>query len=197
MCSCTPRWRSPVHTSGRERPISACQSSGGRSSSATTMPTWLTGLLVRVWIARSAAKGPRNTHPSPVDAAPTASSRDSVAPATGRSLRPDAVVLEGHRAGRVGGRGRDRPVRRAQSTAAERPHTGGAPRAAAPPPRGGRPGALAAGRGKGGRAEELDVLRALRRGAEPVEIRWAVRLLGRGDRVARVEVEGEQRRSLD
>ena len=45
-CSWTPRWRSPVHTSGSDRPSSACHSSGGRSSIATTMPTWLTGLLV-------------------------------------------------------------------------------------------------------------------------------------------------------
>ena len=40
------------------RPSSACHSSGGRSSSATTMPTWLTGLLVTVRIATSASDRP-------------------------------------------------------------------------------------------------------------------------------------------
>src|SRR4051812_8157178 len=74
-CSCTPRWRSPVHTSGSERPSSAWNISGCRSSSATTIPTWLTGLLVIVWIARSASERPRNSQMSPVRAVAIASSR--------------------------------------------------------------------------------------------------------------------------
>ena len=75
LCSCTPRWRSPVQASGSERPSSACQSSGGMSSSATAMPTWLIGLLVTVWIARSASERPRNSQMSPVAAVAMASSK--------------------------------------------------------------------------------------------------------------------------
>lgn len=36
------------------------------------MPTWLTGLFVTAWIARSAALRPRNTHTSPVRVISTA-----------------------------------------------------------------------------------------------------------------------------
>ena len=39
------------------------------------MPTWLTGALVTVWIARSASERPRNSHRSPVDDVATASSK--------------------------------------------------------------------------------------------------------------------------
>ena len=49
-----PAMPGPDHTSGSERPSSACHISGGRSSMTTDMPTWLTGLLVATWIARSA-----------------------------------------------------------------------------------------------------------------------------------------------
>ena len=41
---------------------------------ATTMPTWLTGELVNVRIALSAAEWPRNSQTSPVWASSTASS---------------------------------------------------------------------------------------------------------------------------
>ena len=41
------------------------------------MPTWLTGLLVIVWIARSATEPPRNSQMSPVAVVAMASSRDS------------------------------------------------------------------------------------------------------------------------
>ena len=42
---------------------------------ATAMPTWLTGLLVNVRMARSATDLPRNSQMSPVAAVATASSR--------------------------------------------------------------------------------------------------------------------------
>ena len=51
----------PAHTSGMVRPSSACQSSGGRSSRATTIPTWFTGLFVNARIARSAVELPGTT----------------------------------------------------------------------------------------------------------------------------------------
>ena len=41
----------------------------------TAIPTWLTGALVRVWIARSAAVRPRKSHRSPVRVRSTAASR--------------------------------------------------------------------------------------------------------------------------
>ena len=40
------------------------------------MPTWLTGALVTVRMAKSATDAPRNSHTSPVEATATASSRD-------------------------------------------------------------------------------------------------------------------------
>ena len=46
---------------------------------ATTMPTWLTGLLVAARIAKSAADLPRNSQRSPVEAIATASSSVRVA----------------------------------------------------------------------------------------------------------------------
>ena len=88
-CSWTPRWWVPVQASGSERPSSACQSSGGMSSSTTAMPTWLTGALVSARIARSAIEAPRKTHTSPVRVSSTALS--SASSATGdrlRSVRP-------------------------------------------------------------------------------------------------------------
>ncbi len=48
------------------------------------MPTWLTGALVSVWIARSAAVRPRNSHRSPVRVTRAAASTD-MGPA-GRSV---------------------------------------------------------------------------------------------------------------
>ncbi len=42
---------------------------------ATTMPTWFTGALVNVRMARSASDVPRKSQMSPVAAASTASSR--------------------------------------------------------------------------------------------------------------------------
>ncbi|QXG76629.1 CxxxxCH/CxxCH domain-containing protein [Modestobacter sp. L9-4] len=75
-CSWTPRWCRPDHTSTRECPSSACHSSGGRSSSTTAMPTWLTGALVTVWMARSASDPPRNTQTSPVRVSSTAWASD-------------------------------------------------------------------------------------------------------------------------
>ena len=47
------------------------------------MPTWLTGLLVTAWIARSASERPRNSQMSPVAAVATASSSEI----TARNLR--------------------------------------------------------------------------------------------------------------
>ena len=44
------------------------------------MPTWLTGLLVVTWIARSAALLPRNSHRSPVRVSSTAPASDSRGP---------------------------------------------------------------------------------------------------------------------
>ena len=43
------------------------------------MPTWLTGLLVTVRIARSASERPRKSQMSPVAAVPTASSSEITA----------------------------------------------------------------------------------------------------------------------
>jgi hypothetical protein len=63
---------SPDHTSGNDRPSSACHISGGRSSITTAIPTWLTGLFVVSWIARSAGLAPRNSHTSPVRVSSTA-----------------------------------------------------------------------------------------------------------------------------
>ena len=135
-CSWTPRWRSPVHTSASERPSSACHSSGGRSSIATTMPTWLTGLFVTVWIARSAsdgrgtARGRRSPRWRRRRRAQLAEPRTSVTYAT------DARPLE---AGRPGGhrrRRRHRRCRRAQAPGSARLRPRRAARAAARPARG-------------------------------------------------------------
>ena len=49
------------------------------------MPTWLTGALVTVWIARSASERPRNSHRSPVADVAIASSK--ARPGTLRNLR--------------------------------------------------------------------------------------------------------------
>ena len=110
-CSCTPRWRSPVQTSGSERPSSACHSSGGRSSIATTMPTWLTGLFVTARIARSASERPRNSQMSPVAAVATASSSGQRPRGRSRrvTVRVDARPLEARRP-RRGRRRRRRPA---------------------------------------------------------------------------------------
>ncbi len=48
------------------------------------MPTWLTGLLVAVRMARSASERPRKSQTSPVEAPATASSKES---GTGLNLR--------------------------------------------------------------------------------------------------------------
>src|SRR4051794_21750870 len=137
-CSWTPRWRSPVQTSGSERPSSACHSSGGRSSRATTMPTWLTGLLVTVRMATSAAERPRNSQMSPVAAVATASSSGRVASSTVRKLRPGAPALEAHRRRGPRGGGRHRRRRRPPAPRAARLRPGGAAGAAAPALGGGR-----------------------------------------------------------
>src|SRR5918992_2277067 len=89
---------------------------------ATTMPTWLTGLLVTVWIARSAIERPRNSQMSPVEAVATASSRLS----TARNLRADEGPLEARRAGRSRRRGRDGRDRRAPAAGARGVRPGGA-----------------------------------------------------------------------
>ena len=52
------------------------------------MPTWLTGALVTVRMAKSATEAPRNSHTSPVAATATASSRVISARVTGGNLRP-------------------------------------------------------------------------------------------------------------
>ena len=57
------------------------------SSSATAMPTWLIGLFVTAWIARSAIDLPRNSQMSPVAAVATASSRLNTDSSTARNLR--------------------------------------------------------------------------------------------------------------
>src|SRR5688500_6975624 len=78
------------------------------------MPTWLTGLLVTVWIARSASERPRNSQMSPVAASATASSKGRV---TNRNLRGDAgadLEAPGHRRAR----GRDRHGRRRRTAQA-------------------------------------------------------------------------------
>ena len=51
------------------------------------MPTWLTGLLVNAWIARSASARPRKSHTSPVAAVASASSSVMVPSCTARNLR--------------------------------------------------------------------------------------------------------------
>ena len=61
-------------------PSSACHISGGMSSRTTDMPTWLTGLLVLTWMARSAAERPRNSQTSPVRVRSMALSRSMWAP---------------------------------------------------------------------------------------------------------------------
>ena len=108
-CSCTPRWRSPVQTSGSERPSSACHSSGGRSSSATTMPTWLTGLLVTVWIAtvgeRAAAEQPDVAGRRGGDGVVEGEGRRRARAVT---YAADAGPLEARRPGRRRGRRGDR-----------------------------------------------------------------------------------------
>ena len=76
--SCTPRWWVPVHRSSNFWPSSACQISGGRSSIATVIPTWLTGAFVSAWIARSGPDPPRNNQISPVLVSSSARDRDTV-----------------------------------------------------------------------------------------------------------------------
>ena len=51
------------------------------------MPTWLTGLLVMVWIARSASERPRNSQMSPVAAVAMASSKSNTETFTAGNLR--------------------------------------------------------------------------------------------------------------
>ena len=87
LCSCTPRWRSPVQASGSERPSSACQSSARHVVERDAIPTWLTGLLVTVWIARSAIERPRNSQMSPVAAVAMASSKGSAETFTAGKVR--------------------------------------------------------------------------------------------------------------
>src|SRR5258705_3214755 len=63
-------------------PSSACQINGGRSSIATVIPTWFTGLLVIDWIARSGPDVPRNSQISPVRVSSSARCSDTVLPFT-------------------------------------------------------------------------------------------------------------------
>ena len=49
---------------------------------ATVMPTWLTGALVRVWIARSGPEPPRNSQTSPVRVSFSACVSDTVCSVT-------------------------------------------------------------------------------------------------------------------
>ena len=56
-----------------------CQSSGGKSSRATTIDTWFTGALVATRMARSAMERPRNSQISAVAALAIASSAVIVA----------------------------------------------------------------------------------------------------------------------
>jgi hypothetical protein len=51
------------------------------------MPTWLIGLLVNAWIARSPSERPRNSHRSPVAAVARASSRARRVVLTGGKVR--------------------------------------------------------------------------------------------------------------
>jgi hypothetical protein len=82
-----------------------------RSSSAMTMPTWLTGLFVTVWIVRSASERPRKSQTSPVEAPGTASSRLSAESFTARNLR-NRGACAGSGAGRQGPRAGPRPASR-------------------------------------------------------------------------------------
>jgi hypothetical protein len=59
-------------------PSSACQINGGRSSIAIVIPTWLTGALLIVWIARSGPEVPRNSQISPVLVSSSARSSETV-----------------------------------------------------------------------------------------------------------------------
>ena len=184
LCSWTPRWCSPVHTSGSERPSSACHSSGGRSSSATTMPTWLTGALVTVRMAMSATDAPRKSHTSPVEAMATASSRGSSVPVTVGNLRTHEGALEDRRPRRR--RRCDGCHRRGGRPQAPRPHRIRPRRAARPAPqprrrcrRGESTEAAAAGR----RARALAGARRSRhRGAHPAPRRPGGRRARRASR---------------
>ena len=102
-------------------PISACHSSGGRSSSATTIPTWFTGAFVSVRIATSASERPRNSHRSPV-AAPREGVlvRQRGASGIARTLRGRDPALEAPRTRRPRRRRRDRRRGRAQAARARR-----------------------------------------------------------------------------
>ena len=59
-------------------PSWACHINGGRSSIATVIPTWFTGLLVIAWIARSGPDPPRNSQISPVRVSSRARVSDTV-----------------------------------------------------------------------------------------------------------------------
>src|SRR5680860_1427337 len=103
-------------------PSSACHINGGRSSSTTAIPTWLTGALVRARIVRSAAEYPRKSHRSPVRVRSTAWSRLIVLSPliVGFSPRED---LEGIRTRRSCRRGRHRSHHRSRPAQALRAHT--------------------------------------------------------------------------
>ena len=66
LCSCTPRWRSPVHASGSDAAELGVPEQRRHVVQRDAIPTWLIGLLVMVWIARSASERPRNSQMSPV-----------------------------------------------------------------------------------------------------------------------------------
>src|SRR4051794_19540121 len=125
--------------SGSDCPSSACQSSGGRSSSATTIPTWLTGLLVTARIAGSASERPRTSHRSPVAAVSRASPSCRAVWATAVPYGVDARALEAPRRRRPGRRRGHRRGARPPAARPPRVRPRRAARAPAPAPgRGGR-----------------------------------------------------------
>src|SRR5271154_6663488 len=86
-------------------PSSACQINGGRSSTATVMPTWFTGLFVNVWIARSGREPPRNSHRSPVRVSFSAWSRVNIFKSPQQPLRLWTGKYLAADVARCGGRG--------------------------------------------------------------------------------------------
>ena len=81
----------PLHRSRSERPSSAWNSIGGRSSTGAAMPTWSTGALVRSRMAQSAPLLPPGTRMSPVRASSHARSRP-ITPVGLLPLRPGSAV---------------------------------------------------------------------------------------------------------
>ena len=77
-CAAARRAGAPRSTRpGGTGPARRARAAAAGRRCATTIPTWFTGLLVTVWIARSASERPRNSHRSPVAAASSASASGS------------------------------------------------------------------------------------------------------------------------